>query len=161
MTALVFVDANVFVYARDGRDSRKQQLAHAWLERLWRERAGRTSIQALSEFYVTVTRKLSRPMDADVAWDDVRALFAWNPQPVDREVLECGADIGRRYRLSWWDGLIVAAASLQSCPLLLTEDLQDGAVIAGVTIRSPFTLSAHEAPASAPVPARSGRARRR
>lgn len=56
--------------------------------------------------------------------------------------------IERRYRLSWWDSLIVAAAQTQDCALLLSEDLQDRAVYGGVTVRSPFKLAVSEAPAS-------------
>ncbi len=148
MTAPVFVDTNVFVHARDARDAVKQRRAMAWLEFLWREHAGRTSVQVLSEYFVTVTRKLANPMDPDSAWDDVRALFAWQPLAIDAEVLSCGVEVSRRFRLSWWDSLVVAAAQVQSCPLLLSEDLQDGAVIGGVTVRSPFTFGVHEAPAA-------------
>jgi predicted nucleic acid-binding protein len=46
-----------------------------------------------------------------------------------------------------WDSLIVAAAQAQDCVLLLTEDLQDGAVFGAVTVRSPFTLQLSEAAA--------------
>jgi hypothetical protein len=38
--------------------------------------------------------------------------------------------------------MVVGAAQLQDCAILLTEDLQDGAVFGGVTARSPFTLAA-------------------
>jgi hypothetical protein len=51
--------------------------------------------------------------------------------------------------------MVVGAAQLQDCALLLTEDLQDGAVFGGVTVRSPFTLAAEEPPAGyavTPVP---------
>jgi predicted nucleic acid-binding protein len=48
-TALVFVDTNVFLYARDAGEPTKQPRAAAWLEQLWRERSGRTSMQVLSE----------------------------------------------------------------------------------------------------------------
>ena len=41
--------------------------------------------------------------------------------------------------------MIVAAAQLQGCVLLLTEDLQDGAVFGAVTVRSLFTLQARQA----------------
>jgi len=146
MIAPVFVDANVLVYARDGRDAAKQRLAMAWLEFLWRNESGRTSTQVLSEYFVTVTRKLPAPMDAESAWDDVRALFCWNPQPIDRDVLTGAAEINRRSGLSWWDSLVVSAAQQQSCAILLSEDMQDGVVIAGVTVRSPFTLSVADAP---------------
>jgi predicted nucleic acid-binding protein len=152
MTVLVFVDANVFVYARDARDRLKHTRAIAWVERLWRDRCGRTSMQVLTEYYVTVTRKFRTPVDPDDAWDDVKALFAWQPHPVDATLLRRAREIERRHRLSWWDGMIVAAAQLQDCSLLLTEDLHDGAAFGGVTVRSPFTLAAEEDPAAYAAP---------
>jgi hypothetical protein len=63
---------------------------------------------------------------------------------MDLELLHRGRDIEQRYRLSWWDSLIVAAAQLQNCRLLLTEDLQDRAVYGGVTVRNPFALGVSE-----------------
>lgn len=103
--------------------------------------------QVLSEYYVNATRKLDPGLSPDEAWDDVEMLLTWNPLPIDRSLLQAGREIERRHRVSWWDSLIVAAARLQGCSLLLSEDLQDGAVIAGVTVRSPFTLASAEASA--------------
>lgn len=57
MTALVFVDTNVFIYALDRADLRKQQAARDWRAELWKSHRGRISFQVLQEFYVKVTRK--------------------------------------------------------------------------------------------------------
>ena len=71
-------------------------------------------------------------------------------------------EIEQRWRLSWWDSMVVAAAQLQGCALLLTEDLQDGAAYGGVTVRSPFTLDVREPiPAYAVAPAATPRHRGR
>jgi predicted nucleic acid-binding protein len=142
---MLFVDTNVFIYARMASEPAKQRLASAWIDQAWRQQTGRTSVQVLSEYYVNVTRKIHPPRDPHDAWDDVKALMTWNPLPVDRALLEAGRGIESRYRLSWWDSLIVAAAQLQGCTLLLSEDFQDGANYGGVTVRSPFTLAASEA----------------
>lgn len=144
MTALAFVDTNVLLYARDAGEPAKQPRAASWLDYLWRDQAGRTSMQVLSEYYVNATRKLDPGLSPDEAWDDVTALFAWQPQPVDAALLQRGREIERRYRLSWWDSLVVGAAQLQSCALLLSEDFQDGGVYGSVTVRSPFTLALGE-----------------
>jgi predicted nucleic acid-binding protein len=144
MSSLVFVDANVFVYARDPRDARKQARARQWLSGLWRERSGRTSMQVLSEFYTVATRKLAQPVAEDLAWDDIARYLSWRPQAIDEAVLRLAREIERRYRLSWWDDLVVAAAQLQGCSVLLTEDLQDGMVFGTLRARSPFTLAAGE-----------------
>jgi len=59
MTGPCFVDANVFVYAHDPRDASKRARARQWIDALWQERLGRTSIQVLSEYYAVATRKLA------------------------------------------------------------------------------------------------------
>ncbi len=147
MTAAVLVDTNVLLYAHDALEPVKQQRAAAWIDHLWSEKCACTSVQALSEFYYNATRKLRRPLTHDAAWNIVHAFRAWRPQPVDDALLERARDIERRHRLNWWDALIVGAAQLQSCSILLTEDLQDRAVYDGVTVCSPFTLAVGEEPA--------------
>jgi predicted nucleic acid-binding protein len=148
MSAPVFVDTNVLVYARDAGAPVKQARAAAWLEFLWREQLGRTSMQVLSEYYVALTRKLDPGIPSAEAWDDVSALLTWRPQPSDEAVMKRAREIEQRHRLAWWDSLIVGAAIAQGCALLLSEDLQDGGDYAGVRVRSPFTLSIDE-PAAA------------
>jgi predicted nucleic acid-binding protein len=144
MNAPVFVDTNVFVYARQRNEHIKQPLAARWIERLWEEQLGRTSIQVLNECYVNLTRKIKPALPPEEAWDDVRLLLSWNPQPMDTDLLLRGREIEQRYRLSWWDSMIVAAAQLQNCATLLTEDLQDRAVYGGVTVHNPFTAGVSE-----------------
>ncbi len=144
MTAPVFVDANVLVYARDAREQVKQPRAAEWIARLWRDQSGRTSTQVLSEYYVTVTRKVRPRMTPEDAWNDVKSFLAWRPQAIDEALLQRAREIEQRYRLSWWDSMVVAAAQLQDCALLLTEDLQDRAVFGAMTVRSPFTLAVEE-----------------
>ena len=153
MTGPCFVDANVLIYARDPRDAAKQQRAQAWLEHLWYEQLGRTSTQALSEFYVNQKRLSGVGVAPEELWERVARYFAWRPYPVDELLLRRAREIEQRWRLSWWDSMIVAAAQLQDCALLLSEDFQDGAVFGGVTVRSPFTLDVREpTPVYAAVP---------
>ena len=148
MTGPCFVDANVFVYAGDPRDASKERRAIAWLDLLWREQRGRTSAQVLSESYVVLKRlALARGSTQDI-WHGVQKYFVWNPLAIDDAVLRRAHEIEQRFRLSWWDSTIVAAAQLQDCALLLTEDLQDNGVYGTVTVRSPFTLEVREAAAS-------------
>lgn len=156
MTALVFVDSNVFLYRRDAREPVKQPLAAAWFEHLWREETGRTSCQVLNEYYVNATRKLRPGLAPEDAWDDILALYSWRPQPISTELMSRARHVEIGHRLSWWDSLVVAAAQLQNCALLLSEDLQDGARFGSVVVRSPFALSISEAKASyVATPARS------
>jgi len=136
MTVPVFVDTNVFIYAVDRADLRKQQAARLWRAELWKSRRGRTSFQVLQEFFVNVTQKaLSSREDAR---SEVRDLLAWNPVPVNAMTLEHGWKIQDRYKLSFWDALIVAAAKQALCGYLLTENLQAGQDIGGVMVVNPF-----------------------
>ena len=91
-----------------------------------------------------VTRKLRPGLSADDAWDDVRLLMSWRPQPLDEQLLEHGRDIERRFRLSWWDSLVVAAAQLQDCSTLLSEGFQNGMEFDTVVVSNPFALKAGE-----------------
>ena len=145
MTASVFVDTNVLVYARDPRDATKRSIAAEWIRFLWAEERGRTSVQVLNEYYDVITRRYRPAVTHEDAWEDVRYyLSSWNPQPLVAEVLECAREVEVRYRLDWWDCLVVAAAQVQHCVLLLSEDMQDGADYGGVIVRSPFTLRVAE-----------------
>lgn len=167
MSALVFVDTNVFVYARQVRAAQKQPVAAQWIDRLWREQIGRTSIQVLNECYAVLTRATRLAPSPTLVWDYVRSLLAWNPQPVNADVLIRAFEIEQRHRLDWWDCLIVAAAQSQGCGVLLTEDMRNRAVYGGVTVRNPFAMAASEeldayAPVGGEIPAhpRRGRPRR-
>jgi len=138
MTAPVFVDSNVFLYALDEADQKKQRAARNWRAELWKSRRGRVSFQVLGEFYVNAIRLL--PKARDEARAEIRDLLAWNPVVTDAAVLEHGWKLQDRYRLSYWDALIVAAAEASSCRYLLTEDLQPGQKLDGIEVINPFLL---------------------
>lgn len=138
MTAPVFVDTNVFIYALDRGDLKKQHAAMAWRTELWKSHSGRTSFQVLQEFYVNVAQKW--PGAREQARAEVRDLLAWRPAPVDGAILEQGWKIQDRCQLSFWDALIVAAAKSLACRYLLTEDLQAGQEVDGITVVNPFLL---------------------
>ena|SRR5258708_31900946 len=136
MTAPVFVDSNIFLYAVDDAYPHKQQVARDWRAELWKSRLGRVSFQVLNEFYVNAVRL--KPAARDEARAEIRDLLAWNPVVVDAGVIERGWKLKDRFRLSFWDSLIVAAAKTASCGFLLTEDLQNGQRLDGVEVVNPF-----------------------
>jgi predicted nucleic acid-binding protein len=140
MTARVFVDTNVLVYARDRTDEDKHHQALTWVAALWQGRAGRLSWQVLQEYYVTVTRKLDPPRRRAEAREDVTSLVTWRPIPIGLETVDAAWGVEDRFGLSWWDALIVATAQAGECDYLLSEDLQDGQTFDGVTVVTPFTL---------------------
>ena len=138
MTAPVFVDTNVLVYALDAAAGDKHHQARTWMLALWQSGRGRVSTQVLQEFYVTVTRKLKPGLAREAAQIEARALYSWAPVEVTTAVLDRAWHIESRFQLSWWDALIVAAAQSAQCALLLTEDLQHGQMFDGVQVINPF-----------------------
>ena len=136
MTGLVFVDTNVLVYAVDAGDRGKHAVARAWRSELWRRRRGRLSFQVLHEFYAQVLRK--DPGTRDRARAEIRDLQAWGPVSPSMVTLESAWALQDRYKLPFWDALIVAAAKAASCSHLLSEDFQPNQDIDGVVVVNPF-----------------------
>jgi predicted nucleic acid-binding protein len=139
-----FVDANVLACARDASESTKQPAAERWLRLLWATRSGRESAQVLNEYYSVVTEQLRPGLSRDEARADVRNLMAWAPVPTDGPVVEGAWTVQDRYGLSWWDALVVSAAQEAGCAWLLTEDLQHGQALDGVTVVDPFRTEPEE-----------------
>ena len=137
MTGPVFVDTNVLVYRHDSSDV-KQARAETWHTLLWRQRLGRVSFQVLQELYATLIRGRGLTLDAARARDIVLDYLEWQPIQIDLAVLRRAWAIEERFRLSWWDALIVAAAEASESPVLLTEDLQDGQRFDGLRVVDPF-----------------------
>jgi predicted nucleic acid-binding protein len=122
MTAAVFVDSHVSLYAMDEGDKSKQEGARNWRSALWTSRLGRLSFQVLGEFQVNAMRL--RPSARDVARAEIVDLLAWNPVVADAALSQRGCELQDRCRLSYRDSPILAAAKVASCGYLLTEDLR-------------------------------------
>jgi len=105
---------------------------------MWKEKTGRLSFQVLNEFYMTVTHKLQPGMDPHSAREDVRSLLAWHPIPMDARVVEGAWRVQNRYKLSWWDALIVSAARVGECRYLLTDTLTENQSMGTLKVINPF-----------------------
>ena len=138
MSDYCFVDTNILVYFRDSSELGKQQVAADWLSLIWEKQIGCLSIQVLNEYYVTVTQKLNPGLDPESARLDVKNLMSWNPLTVNKYLMELGWTIQDRYKFSWWDSLIVAAAKKTNCTWLISEDFQHQQKIDNLTFINPF-----------------------
>jgi len=137
-TDLCFVDTNVLVYAHDVTSRNKRKVAVTLLRELWETRTGVVSTQVLQELYVTLTRKPAKPVGPDVAASIVRALGQWRVETITLAHIEDAMEMSRSHRISFWDSLIFAAALTAGARWLLTEDLQDGFRLDGLTVVNPF-----------------------
>jgi predicted nucleic acid-binding protein len=140
MSDRAFVDTNVLVYAVDEDEPEKRDAAR---ELLGAAQPGELALsaQVLSEFYVTVTRKLPRPVPETKAAELLQWLELLPVVAIDAALVKHGAEVSRSAQLSYWDGLVVAAAVRADCRRLLSEDLNDGQLIATVRVENPFGLS--------------------
>jgi predicted nucleic acid-binding protein len=136
MTVRSFVDTNVAVYLFDADEPAKQQVAREVFESSDLQLV--VSTQVLGEFFVTVTRKLRRPMDAATAAEAVAELARLPVVIVDVPLVGAAIETSGRSQVSYRDALIVEAAAAAGCAQLLTEDLAAGATIHGVRIENPF-----------------------
>jgi predicted nucleic acid-binding protein len=135
---VTFVDTNVLAYAYDRSETGRQPIAQTQLGTLWRNRTGALSTQVLQEFYVVATRKLAVPMQRTTARRIVTLYAAWPVVHVDVPLVLAASELEERHTLSFWDALIVESARRSGATRLLTEDLQHGRVVGGVTVENPF-----------------------
>jgi len=134
-----FVDTNVLVYAFDSSAGIKQTAAKTLLERLWQTGTGTFSVQVLQELFVTVTRRVARPLSVDEAADRIREFAAWRVFSPTVDDILAAIDLQKKARVSLWDAMVVRAAAESGCDTLWTEDLNDGQTIQGVLVRNPLT----------------------
>ncbi len=134
----IFVDTNILVYGHDQDAGQKHHAARLILLELWQERCGVLSTQVIQEYYVTMTRKLLHPIPPAKVRDLLKDYFTWSIELNDPLSILNASRIEEKYKISFWDALIVAAASRAKAQKILTEDLQAGQVIDGILIENPF-----------------------
>ncbi len=136
MSVDAFLDTNVLVYAVAGGEREETKRGRA-LELLDDVDFG-LSAQVLQEFYVTVVRKVEQPLSPGEALEWIEQLEAFPCQPLDSALVKVGAEIGQHYRISYWDGAIIAAAEALGARTLFTEDLSHGQTYGSVRVVNPF-----------------------
>jgi predicted nucleic acid-binding protein len=133
-----FFDTNVLVYLFDADSPDKRKKARALFQKHAEAGDVLLSTQVLQEFYVTVTRKLARPLEAAAAAEAV-ANFAELPLvQIDSELIISAIHRSRNDQLSFWDALIVQAAIEGHASTLYSEDMQHGQTTNGLRVVNPF-----------------------
>lgn len=136
MSVECFLDTNVLVYAVSAApaDAAKKEKA---LELIESADFG-LSAQVLQEFYVTVTRKIPKPLTPDSAVALLEQFKVFPAVQVDYPLIVSGIEVSLAYGISYWDGTIVAAAGALGAPVLMTEDLNEGQSYGAVRVVNPF-----------------------
>jgi len=133
-----FFDTNILAYEFDKSEHRKQALVVDLINE-WRP-SGRMiiSTQVLQELYVVLTQKLKPALKEEIAEEIIQNYSKLDIVIIDPSLILNGIGIKRKYKISFWDALIVAAAQRAGCKILFTEDLSHGMEIAGIEIVNPF-----------------------
>lgn len=135
---MFFFDTNVLVYLYDDDEPEKKARALELLEEEVEAGRAALSTQVLQEFYVGATRKLRNPLSPERAEARVRDFSELPLVRVDASLILRAIGRSRRTMFSFWDALIVEAALSAGADRLLTEDLQHGQMIDGLTVENPF-----------------------
>src|ERR1700733_10388828 len=133
---MYFVDSNVILYTFDESNPTKRAQAEAWIAWLWENACGALSWQVLQEFYWNALRKFK--VAPEEARHRVRLMSQWKPPDVSIGMIDRAWLWTDQAQVSFWDGLIVAAAERTRCRFLLSEDFQTGREFGTITILNPF-----------------------
>ena len=136
MTAEVFLDSNVLLYACSNAPDDAEKQAKS--ERLILDSDFALSAQVLQEFVANALRKKV----LGISESGINATLELSGRvpvlPVTRELVMAAVILRRRFQLSQWDATILAAARELGCHTLYTEDLNPGQDYDGVRVVNPF-----------------------
>lgn len=134
----IFIDTNILIYAYDISAGKKHEISKNIIIDLWDKGNGILSTQVLQEFFVAVTKKISKPLNVRTAKEIVNDLLKWDVVVNDGDSILGAIDIHENYQYSFWDSMIIYSALTSGADLLFSEDLADGQVIKGMKIVNPF-----------------------
>jgi predicted nucleic acid-binding protein len=126
-----FFDSNILIYAYSTHVKRARAVSLA-------AGGGVISAQVLNEFTNVLRNKQKQEwLIIEGALASVRLRFP-DIVPLTADTHAAALALARDHGFSFYDALIVAAAIEAGCDTLWSEDIQDGRVIGGLTIRNPF-----------------------
>jgi predicted nucleic acid-binding protein len=138
MSDRYFLDTNILMYAHDTAAGAKHERAKAIVEELWRHRSGVVSTQVLQELAVNLRRKAGRPLDGKTTREIIADYLSWHVVINSGESILEALDLEERYRISFWDALVIQAALVSGAAILYSEDLSNGQVYGSVKAVNPF-----------------------
>jgi len=140
MSDKYFVDTNVLMYAHDSASGVKHDRAKALVQDLWETRTGVLSTQVLQELCVNLRRKARRPVDIDTARQIVTDYLSWDVYVnTGKSILEA-LELEKRYRISFWDALVLQAAEAAGAAILYSEDLSNRQKYGSVQVVNPLIV---------------------
>jgi predicted nucleic acid-binding protein len=133
----LFLDTNLLVYALDNTDQAKRKKIGGLIASAMATETLVLSPQSLNELYRVITDRL-RLVPKNEARFIIGNFIPFCTAPLDSETTRLAWTVQDQTGFSWWDCVLLASAIRANCEKFLTEDLQSGRVIFGMTILNPF-----------------------
>ena len=138
MAQKYFVDTNILIYAHDRSAGAKHDRARQLLEHLWTTGEGVLSTQVLQELCINLRRKVARPLPVEEVRQLIQDYLSWEVIVNQPESVLQALEIEMRYKISFWDALILQAAESSGAAVLYSEDLSTGQNYGMVRVINPL-----------------------
>jgi predicted nucleic acid-binding protein len=130
-------DTNVLVYTLETPGNTKLDRARDLVNRSVESGSLTLLLQSLTEFSYVALRKLR--MDIGLVERRINAFRRAAPvHAASEDDLPIALQYVRQHRMAFWDALMCVTAERAGLRYLLTEDMQDGRRLGGLTIVNPF-----------------------
>lgn len=133
-----FLDTNILVYAYDKHEQGKQKKAQSLLKESIQNDNAVLSTQVLGEFFCVVTKHIKEPMSVDEAHEIIKKFSIMHVVEIDLALVNRAIDTHKKYHISYWDSLIIAAAERADCEKIFSEDFNSGQQYHNVLTINPF-----------------------
>jgi predicted nucleic acid-binding protein len=138
MSDKYFLDTNIFIYSFDSQNSSKRTISEELIKNALSGK-GHISIQVVQEFLNVSTKKSGNPMNSDEAKYYIsKVLFPICKIFPTEQLYYFVLEIKEKFKFSFYDSLIIAAAIEANCKTLYSEDLQHNQKIYDLAIVNPF-----------------------
>jgi predicted nucleic acid-binding protein len=134
-----FVDTNVLIYAHDRSAGLRHELARKLIEQLWISGQGVLSTQVLQEVCINLRRKIAHPLPVEEVRRLVQDYLSWEIVVNTPESVLKALEIEVRYKISFWDALILQAAESADAAVLYSEDLAVGQKYGPIHVVNPLS----------------------
>lgn len=138
MSDKYFVDTNILVYAHDRSAGEKHVRASEVMEKLWNEGSGVLSTQVLQELCINLRRKASPPLPIPETRRLIQDYLSWEVVVNGPDSAIHALELEERFKISFWDALILHAAERSGATVLYSEDLTAGRSYGPVRVVNPF-----------------------
>jgi len=133
-----FVDTNILIYAHDRAAGAKHERARQLIEHLWTTEQGALSTQVLQELCVNLRRRIKHPLPSETIKKLIADYLSWEIVVNTPQSILAALGIEGRYKVSYWDALILHAAESCGATVLYSEDLASGQRYGPVEVVNPL-----------------------